>query len=316
MRQGLAHVSESMSQSEINSAETSKFAKLGKEKIDESAREMELISSTVGATVMQIKQLEDRTKEIGSIISVIGSISDQTNLLALNAAIEAARAGESGRGFAVVADEVRNLSLRTGEATQQIEKMINEVQNETAASVMAMEKTQPLVENGRALTIETIDLLLNIEKQANSSLLNVQEVANATNQQVEFIEKISISMQDINTMSTESIAALQTNNEITQSLDVLSQELKTTVGYFKLGWGHRNDVLEESMCCARGAVALLTMRYAYRNPLRFLIRRPCPSRLTLMVKTRSRRGFHLNDIHVINPAWAFDARGDLSWWTK
>ena len=234
MRQGLAHVSESMSQSEINSAETSKFAKLGKEKIDESAREMELISSTVGATVMQIKQLEDRTKEIGSIISVIGSISDQTNLLALNAAIEAARAGESGRGFAVVADEVRNLSLRTGEATQQIEKMINEVQNETAASVMAMEKTQPLVENGRALTIETIDLLLNIEKQANSSLLNVQEVANATNQQVEFIEKISISMQDINTMSTESIAALQTNNEITQSLDVLSQELKATVGYFKL----------------------------------------------------------------------------------
>ncbi len=235
MRQGLANVSESMSQSEINSSETSKFAKLGKEKIDESAREMELISSTVGATVMQIKQLEDRTKEIGSIISVIGSISDQTNLLALNAAIEAARAGESGRGFAVVADEVRNLSLRTGEATQQIEKMINEVQNETAASVMAMEKTQPLVENGRALTIETIDLLLNIEKQANSSLLNVQEVANATNQQVEFIEKISISMQDINTMSTESIAALQTNNEITQSLDVLSQELKTTVGYFKLG---------------------------------------------------------------------------------
>ncbi len=66
------------------------------------------------------------------------------------------------------------------------------------------------------------------------------------------------------------------------------------------------------MCCARGAVALLTMRYAYRNPLRFLIRRPCPSRLTLVVKTRSRRGFHLNDIHVINPVLVFDARGDLS----
>lgn len=235
IRQGLTQVSESMSQSELNSAETSKFAKLGKEKIDESAREMDLISDTVGTTVLQIKKLEDRTKEIGSIISVIGSISDQTNLLALNAAIEAARAGESGRGFAVVADEVRNLSLRTGEATQQIESMINEVQNETAASVTAMEKTQPLVENGRALTIETIDLLLNIEKQASDSLLNVQEVAGATNQQVEFIEKISISMQDINTMSTESIAALQKNNEVIQSLDALSQELNTTVGYFKLG---------------------------------------------------------------------------------
>lgn len=234
MRHGLTSVSESMSQSKGNSATTSKFAQMGKEKIEESAREMDLIASTVGRTVSQIKQLEDRTKEIGSIVSVIGSISDQTNLLALNAAIEAARAGERGRGFAVVADEVRNLSLRTGEATQQIEKMINEVQKETAASVLAMEETQPLVENGRALTIETIDLLQKIEQQAAGTLQNVQEVASATIQQVEFIEKLSNSMAEINNMSAESIAALQLNNEVTQSLNALSQELKSTVNFFKI----------------------------------------------------------------------------------
>ena len=234
MRQGLGSVSESMSQSKNNSATTSKFAKLGKEKIQESAQEMDLIANTVNKTVTQIKQLENRTKEIGSIVSVIGSISDQTNLLALNAAIEAARAGERGRGFAVVADEVRSLSLRTGEATQQIEKMINEVQKETAASVMAMEETQPLVENGRELTIETINLLQNIEKQATNTLHNVQDVASATIQHVEFIEKISNSMAEINTMSAESISALQLNNEVTQSLNALSQELKSTVNYFKI----------------------------------------------------------------------------------
>ncbi|MDO6566957.1 methyl-accepting chemotaxis protein [Alteromonas sp. 1_MG-2023] len=234
MRQGMTSMSESMSQSEVNSAKTSELTKLGKDKIEESAREMNLISSTVSKTVGQIKQLQDRTKEIGSIVSVIGSISDQTNLLALNAAIEAARAGESGRGFAVVADEVRNLSLRTGEATQQIAKMINEVQSETAASVLAMEETQPLVENGHALTIETIALLLNIEQQANDTLLNVQEVASATIRQVELIEKISNSMSEINTMTVESISALQRNNEATQSLDALSQELKSTVSFFKI----------------------------------------------------------------------------------
>jgi len=234
MREGLAYVSESMSKSEINSAKTSEFTKLGKDKIEESAREMNVISNTVSKTVTQVKQLEERAKEIGSIVSVIGSISDQTNLLALNAAIEAARAGESGRGFAVVADEVRSLSLRTGEATQKIEAMINEVQNETAASVLAMEETQPQVENGLALTIETIELLSNIETQANGTLLNVQEVAGATNQQVEFIEKISSSMTKINTMTAESIAALQRNNEATQSLNALSQGLKSTVNFFNI----------------------------------------------------------------------------------
>lgn len=234
MRNGLANVSKSMAQSEVNSAKTSEFTKLGKEKINKSAHEMNIISDTVCRTVTQIKQLEDRTKEIGSIIGVIGSISDQTNLLALNAAIEAARAGESGRGFAVVADEVRNLSLRTGEATQRIEKMINEVQTGTTAAVLAMEKTQPLVENGHALTVETIDLLHNIEKQANSTLLNVQEVSSATLQQVESIEKISHSMSEINNMTEASITALQRNNDATKTLDVLSQKLKSTVSYFKV----------------------------------------------------------------------------------
>lgn len=235
MREGLAHVSKSVSQSEKNSEETSKYTKLGKDKVNESAHEMELISNTVSETVNQIKQLESRTKEIGSIISVISAISEQTNLLALNAAIEAARAGETGRGFAVVADEVRQLAGRTSEATKQIETMINEVQNETAASVSAMEKTQPLVENGRILTIETTDLLLNIEKQSSDSLLNVQEVARETSQQLEFIGEISVAMEEINKMSSESIVALQQNNEVTQSLDLLSKELKQTVSYFKLG---------------------------------------------------------------------------------
>ena len=235
MRDGLANVTESVTQSEKNSEETSQFAKLGKDKVNESAKEMEHISSTVNETVDQIKQLESKTKEIGSIISVISAISDQTNLLALNAAIEAARAGDTGRGFAVVADEVRQLALRTSEATREIEDMIGQVQNETAQSVLAMEKTQPLVENGRELTNETTDLLINIEKQAKDSLINVHEVTLATQEQEDFVNKVTAAMDEINQMSAESISALQQNNEVTLSLDSLSKELKNTVGFFNLG---------------------------------------------------------------------------------
>ncbi len=88
-------------------------------------------------SVEAIKQLEESSKEIGKVVNVIQDLADQTNLLALNATIEAARAGENGRGFAVVANEVKALAQGTSNATENIEKNVNEIQsrvNEFSAS--------------------------------------------------------------------------------------------------------------------------------------------------------------------------------------
>ena len=234
MRHNIDHVSQTATRTEENSSSTASYAKQGREAINASAKEMERISDTVNGTVEQIRRLEERTKEIGGIANVISGISEQTNLLALNAAIEAARAGESGRGFAVVADEVRQLAKRTGEATAEIENMISQVQAETAASVAAMETTQPQVENGRSLTLQATDLLENIEQQAIDSLARIQELASAASDQVTSISDIAGTMEQIAEMSENSINSLQANNSATDSLSELSEQLKSDVGYFKL----------------------------------------------------------------------------------
>ncbi|TMP07627.1 methyl-accepting chemotaxis protein [Pseudoalteromonas sp. S3178] len=234
MSRSINAVAGSVKQTEDNSKVTAQLSQQGSIAVQKVAAEIEQISLTVKATVNQVNVLQEHVKHIGDILSVIRSISDQTNLLALNAAIEAARAGESGRGFAVVADEVRQLAQRTGDATGDIEKMILQVQENTQASVTAMETTVPQVENGLTLTHEANQLLNQIQQQANDSLSNVLEIVEATSSQVATVAQISSGVEEIASMSQETSQSLNNNAQKAVALADLSTTLKQYISYFKV----------------------------------------------------------------------------------
>jgi methyl-accepting chemotaxis protein len=119
-----------------------------------------------------IDNLSQRSREIQQVASVIQGIASQTNLLALNAAIEAARAGEYGRGFAVVADEVRGLASRTAAATEEVERMVQEIQqhtNDVAAQqhklIEDLNNSVQRVENAGSQLTDITELAINVEQQ-------------------------------------------------------------------------------------------------------------------------------------------------------
>lgn len=127
----------------------------GNEMMESSVEQMNEIYRVVNESVVTIKQLDNQTKEISSLVTVISEIAAQTNLLALNAAIEAARAGEHGKGFAVVADEVKKLAAQVADSVSEITTIVNTVQVGSSSAVKALESGYQSVADGKQKVLDT-----------------------------------------------------------------------------------------------------------------------------------------------------------------
>jgi methyl-accepting chemotaxis protein len=128
--------------------------------------------------------LAERVSEIGAILTLINEIAGQTNLLALNASIEAARAGDEGRGFAVVAEQVRQLAERSKASAADIASIIEGVQAETNATVMAMAKGATQMRAGLILLDAVTD-------GTELVRLTTQQQRSVSSQVVETMEQLS-----------------------------------------------------------------------------------------------------------------------------
>ncbi|CCQ10487.1 methyl-accepting chemotaxis protein [Pseudoalteromonas luteoviolacea B = ATCC 29581] len=159
----------------------------GEEQVKQTATVVQTLSNKMTDAANKISTLNTEVEKITAVVEIIRGIAEQTNLLALNAAIEAARAGEQGRGFAVVADEVRSLASRTQGCTQQIAKMVVELQSTASESnstimscksdattaVDAINSVKQILQNmvRQAVTVEERSREVNENAQAQNAAL-------------------------------------------------------------------------------------------------------------------------------------------------
>ncbi|MCR9190266.1 MAG: methyl-accepting chemotaxis protein [Alteromonadaceae bacterium] len=202
--------------------------------IRNSSEQVHRLAAQISKAVEVIRKLSDDSDNITSVLDVIRGIAEQTNLLALNAAIEAARAGEQGRGFAVVADEVRTLAQRTGQSTEDIQKMITTLQAGVADIVSVMETgSKEASETEKLATDAESELKAILEAMANIADVNTS-VASATEEQTQVVDEINRSITEINDLATESASRSRDIDGISESLEGYARELESQTGRFRV----------------------------------------------------------------------------------
>jgi methyl-accepting chemotaxis protein len=178
----------------------------------------------VGQVVDTMGAINESSKKIVDIISVIDGIAFQTNILALNAAVEAARAGEQGRGFAVVASEVRSLAQRSASAAKEIKELIGD-------SVDKVDSGSKLVEQAGATMAEVVASVRRVTDI-------VGEISSASQEQSEGIEQVNRAIAQMDETTQQNAALVEQAAAAAQSLQDQAATLTQVVGIFTLDSAH------------------------------------------------------------------------------
>jgi methyl-accepting chemotaxis protein len=227
MTASINHVTEQIRDIELRSKETEKLAIEGEAVITETSRRMHNVSRAVENSSERVNTLSQNSGEITKIIDVITDIANQTNLLALNAAIEAARAGEHGRGFAVVSDEVRELSIRTHDATEQVQQMITNIQLEINGIIESISNIGEEVDGTLEQESKITQSFGAIKNGSTSIAESMHSAASAITEQSQVCEDISSTVDTINRMAEKASDEAVEAKNTTIYLETLSKRVMT-----------------------------------------------------------------------------------------
>jgi methyl-accepting chemotaxis protein len=209
-------------------------SRAGQQAVAQTIEGMGQIKRKVESIASNVLSLSEQAQTIGGIVASVSEIAAQSNILALNAAIEAARAGESGRGFAVVAGEVRSLAEQSRGATVQVKEILSQIQRGVNTSVMATEEGMKGTDAGVRLAAEAGEAIRRQDESVTESTHAAQQIAAAATQQLAGVEQVAQAVQSIDQATAQTLAGARQAERAAEDLNTMANRLRALVGQYRL----------------------------------------------------------------------------------
>jgi len=213
---------------------TRSSAASGHEDLEHMESTMQQIVEAAKSIASRFEVLNDKAKNINSVVTTITKVADQTNLLSLNAAIEAEKAGEYGLGFSVVAKEVRRLADQTAVATLDIEQMVKEMQTAVSSGVLSMEKFTDQVRSSAEDVSQVSSQLAEIIEQVQEFTPRFENVQQGMHFQTQGAQQITEAMVQLSESAQQSVESIHHSTSAIDSLNDAAQSLQSGVSKFRV----------------------------------------------------------------------------------
>ncbi|HHX8653965.1 TPA: methyl-accepting chemotaxis protein [Vibrio diabolicus] len=229
----IGEISESTSVAVEGVHQAANNAEQGRSVVETTVTNIGQLTSILSNSQQSIGSLNQHVDKIGGAVNIIQEIAEQTNLLALNAAIEAARAGEQGRGFAVVADEVRALASRTHQSTEEITRVVVDIQAQMSTVVADIDQCNDQGQQTLNASEKLDSSLQQIITDMHAIQGNSERIASAIEEQGIVMNQVSSSITELNAISENNMQSAQECLHEVNSVSAQAHDMDEAVAQFK-----------------------------------------------------------------------------------
>lgn len=209
-------------------------ATVGTQVVQKKAASINRVNDSVRQSEAALNELENNSRGIAQILSVIEGISQKAKSLAVKIADEAASTSENKVGFTEVAEQIGVWATQAEKATVDIHDRLTTLQQRNQQASVMMELSSQHVTETVGLAQQAEAALNDINQAIDEVTEMTMQIASATEQQSAVCEEVSHNLSEVSRLVSQTSKGAQQLRGVGNELDQAASRLQKKLSLFKV----------------------------------------------------------------------------------